>query len=129
MIKVLNLSLFVVLSRSLQHQIKRKIGVSSANMVDYNKFQYIDIEGESIETSLLESLVSKVQPIESAYDTIKSGGYKVISIGEASHGTEEFYRYRCDLTKKVYIHINTRQYRCTYTSKNVHIYIRMYMDI
>jgi hypothetical protein len=70
-------------------------------MAALNEFKNIDEEGESIETSLLEILKSKVQPIESTYETIKSGGYKVISIGETSHGTKEFYRYRCDLTKEV----------------------------
>ena len=55
-------------------------------MVDFKKFDNINVEGEGIETSLISGLVDEVQPIESAHDVIKSGGYKVISIGEASHG-------------------------------------------
>lgn len=88
MIKIFKSTCFLILSHSFQFQKVKKFGGSSVNMVDFKKFDSIDVEGESIETSLISNLVSEIQPIGKAFEIIKSGDYKVISVGEASHGTE-----------------------------------------
>ena len=68
MITIFKSTCFLILSRSFQFSKTRKFEVLSANMVDFKKFDNINVEGEGIETSLISGLVDEVQPIESAHD-------------------------------------------------------------
>jgi erythromycin esterase-like protein len=47
----------------------------------------------------LSELGHAVEPLHDVYDKVK--GFPIVLIGEASHGTKEFYDYRCELTKQL----------------------------
>src|SRR5205814_1162357 len=57
-------------------------------------------------SNLSERLRSVVLPVRSHGDVMAPildlvGDARVVMIGEASHGTDEFYRYRAEITKRL----------------------------
>ena len=57
-------------------------------------------------TNWLDRLRDVVRPLDSAEDAIEPllemvGDARIVMIGEASHGTHEFYDYRARITKRL----------------------------
>jgi len=77
-------------------------GSITRKMVDYRKFDAISTTAEDnpcIETEDIATLMPSLQPLRDVFSMVK--GKSIISIGEASHGTHEFYYFRAELTKQL----------------------------
>jgi len=70
-------------------------------MADYRRFSHLGTEGPSIETADLMAVAEGCRPLEDAIALIKKSGAEIVSIGEGSHGTKEFYSFRCEITKQL----------------------------
>lgn len=53
----------------------------------------------STKSAIIKKLRSRVVKVESIFQKVIESQAKVVMIGESSHGTADFYRTRCDLTK------------------------------
>lgn len=51
------------------------------------------------DSAAVEQLSTAIKPLASVPELCKD--YPIVLIGEASHGTKEFYDYRCELTKQL----------------------------
>src|SRR5690554_6120972 len=72
-------------------------------MVDYKRFSSLMDEGPAIDTKDLETIGKNIRPMEDAIRLIKESHASIVSIGEGSHGTKEFYEFRCEISKQLII--------------------------
>jgi len=70
-------------------------------MADYRRFSQLQTEGPEIESADLLSVSERCRPLEDAVALMKKSGAEIVSIGEGSHGTKEFYAFRCEITKQL----------------------------
>jgi erythromycin esterase-like protein len=54
-------------------------------------------------TAVYSSLANKAIPLSQLFSKIKESGAEVVSIGEATHGSKQFYSFRGELTKQLII--------------------------
>lgn len=60
-------------------------------------------EGPAIDTKDLETIGKNIRPMEDTIRMIKDSHANIVSIGEGSHGTKEFYEFRCEISKQLII--------------------------
>ena len=114
---VRNYSLFTTFQRNFKPLHQRSEIKFINRMMSYERFKDIDSyesEAELFESNALNTIASKALPIQdldtSASKMILnvSKSKKVVCIGEASHGTREFYQYRNEITKNLIVHGNCK---------------------
>jgi len=57
--------------------------------------------GDSVPQELVDTISKQILASEKLHDLVEKSKAKVILIGEASHGTADFYDNRCELTKSL----------------------------
>ena len=69
--------------------------------MSYQKWsQFQESEDDLFDSAAMDILSAKIQPVQpSVFDAVKN--VPIVLVGEASHGTKEFYDYRCELTKQL----------------------------